>query len=743
MSESETIDDIIEQFMTACEAGTPPDAEEFYARYPRHREELQQLLPLLLEAQQLPNEQREDVELHFDTLLPEDCDFHVLRKIDNGGMGIVFEGTQLSLERKVAIKFLSATLRKEETQRVQFEQEAKIIAQLHHPNIVKVLSARCTPQCCYYAMEYIEGKGLNQLECNDSRELARIGLAAAQALAYAHSCGIMHRDIKPSNIMIDSTGAVKVCDFGLACTMSWGSTFCEKDNVRSGTLRYMAPERLQMGINDFSADQYALGATLYEKLTGTALLGATTVLRLKNKDTHEITPRPLPGHDDLAAIINKSLSLRAADRYRNMDEMAADLQRYLNHEPIKANTNGWFKKCRLWCKRKPLAAMFAIVSILALVSCMLAIVYGYTQTTLALRQAEANAEVADGILKKIFAGVDQQAPSQTNARLLNTLIPYFQAIAGNSANSPEYTYDANRILARCAYLSGDYTMAEQACRHMLSNRADANSLNMLAEILTKQNKKKEALKIRTKLIADYKDAPSPSERAEVVSALLSMIQTPNDAEYTQTLTILQQLLEEEPDNAEYKFCYARLLAAHPQQHHHIRIKGIEPNAFVILHKLAQEHPQRADFGIEFVKLTTKRLKKRRTAPSSQHTEEALQLAERLLSLYPNDPRVQQALIDLQTACIRDYRTHKNDAAARKLIDRRLSILEFLFYNSNTSNDLRLLLIELQFERVEFLKRGNRNDSAKELLHKIKAELPYTHGEKSVQLQQKLETLYSE
>lgn len=148
----------------------------------------------------------------------------------------------MSLNRKVAVKLLSNSLISDKLQREQFENESKIIAMLHHPNIVKVLSAKCTSECCYYAMEFIDGKGLNHYKISDIKNIARIGLQVSKALAYAHSCKIMHRDIKPANLLLDESGQVHVSDFGLAFIVKSKNSKTGQPDAKSGTLRYMAPE---------------------------------------------------------------------------------------------------------------------------------------------------------------------------------------------------------------------------------------------------------------------------------------------------------------------------------------------------------------------------------------------------------------------------------------------------------------------------------------------------------------------
>ena len=137
--------------------------------------------------------------------LPElpGSDFRLERKIGSGGMGVVFEARQISLDRRVAVKVLAPSLVANATRRNQFEAEARIVAMLHHPNIVKVIGAGQSAGTCYYAMEIVDGERLDKHAFKNLRDIASAGLQAATALAYAHRCQVMHRDIKPSNLIID------------------------------------------------------------------------------------------------------------------------------------------------------------------------------------------------------------------------------------------------------------------------------------------------------------------------------------------------------------------------------------------------------------------------------------------------------------------------------------------------------------------------------------------------------------
>ena len=313
----------------------------------------------------------------------------------------VFEALQLSLNRKVALKLLSPLLLQDAAQRSLFEHEAHVIARLHHPNIVRIFSAACRPGCCYYAMELIEGKSLDGCEFSNPYEIARIGLQAARAIAYAHRCGILHRDIKPANLLLDEAGEVHVSDFGLAFLLQGRNEVIEKEGAQSGTLRYMSPERLVHGVNTFSSDQYAFGVTLYELVAKSPPFPGLAPEELMERICREPVPPLKCSEPDLAAIINKCVSFRPESRYRSMDELSEDLLHFLNHEPVGASSPSPARRLQLWMKRKPAVAVLSLAAALCAAAFVVALGAGYLQTASALKLAENNVKSKPFILKSI------------------------------------------------------------------------------------------------------------------------------------------------------------------------------------------------------------------------------------------------------------------------------------------------------------------------------------------------------
>ncbi|MCI0463948.1 MAG: serine/threonine-protein kinase, partial [Gemmataceae bacterium] len=200
------------------------------------------------------------------------------------------------------------------------------------------------------------------------RQVARIGLQVAEALAYAHGRGIVHRDIKPSNLLLDCAGLVWVSDFGLAKTQEQALT---ETGDLVGTVRYMAPERFG-GVCDAQADVYALGLTLYELLLLRPAFDAPDRLRLIDQIGHQEPARPrvvdarIPR--DLETILMKTIEKEPRRRYTSAEALAADLRRFLADEPIRARRLGPLERLGRWGRRNPLVAGLsaAIVLVAAL-----------------------------------------------------------------------------------------------------------------------------------------------------------------------------------------------------------------------------------------------------------------------------------------------------------------------------------------------------------------------------------------
>ena len=191
-------------------------------------------------------------------------DFRLLAQLGSGGFGTVYRAVQVSLDRMVAVKVLAGPFFRVPSLKQQFEHEARTVARLHHPNIIPVFAAGTTGRHCFFAMEYIDGVSAERYAFSGLEALMRFGECVAEALAYAHRCGVIHRDVKPSNILLTADGTAKIGDFGLSCLVG-----AQEETQRSaGTRKYMAPEQRTHGQSTTLSDQYALGVTLLELAAG-------------------------------------------------------------------------------------------------------------------------------------------------------------------------------------------------------------------------------------------------------------------------------------------------------------------------------------------------------------------------------------------------------------------------------------------------------------------------------------------
>ena len=276
-------------------------------------------------------------------------DYKIIKEIGRGGMAIVYEAHQISLNRPVAIKVIAQALIEEQAYLERFKREASSAANLSHQNIVSIHGFGKFDDTYYYVMDLARGKTLDNLieekkqsllhsrQRFNAEEALDIIEQAASALSYAHSQGIVHRDIKSSNIFVDSTtGRVLVTDFGLAKSIHW-----EKITPRAslfGTPAYMSPEQTQGKELDHRTDIYSLGAVLYEMLTGTEPYKGENALEVIEKVKTEpiLPPRKInpaiPA--SVESIILKAMSKDIWMRYQKMDELLKDIQRFRSGRKI-------------------------------------------------------------------------------------------------------------------------------------------------------------------------------------------------------------------------------------------------------------------------------------------------------------------------------------------------------------------------------------------------------------------------
>ncbi len=416
--------DLVDEITQRLNLGEPVDIERYTTRHPEIAEQLLQVREalMLVRAPELLSHDEPNTLDSPGSPGQQLGDFRIRRELGRGGMGVVYEAEQLSLNRRVALKVLPFASLWDDRQLQRFKNEAHAAAMLRHPHIVNVFHVGQERGVYFYAMDLIEGQSLAELLASENRQsdgpatgretgdssdsalssrspydqqappsadtqpiaqlstqpanrqkiyfrrIARLGVQAAEALHYAHQQGVIHRDIKPANLLIDNHGELHVTDFGLAHLNSETELTLTGDLL--GTLRYMSPEQAEGNrVVDHRTDIYSLGLTLYEFATGRPAFTSQHRSALL-KQVIESTPVRPAQHcpripHDLETIILKAIEKDPAARYASADELAQDLNRFLNNRPVTARRTGPLERLRRWSLRNPfLAALIAIVAVL-------------------------------------------------------------------------------------------------------------------------------------------------------------------------------------------------------------------------------------------------------------------------------------------------------------------------------------------------------------------------------------------
>ena len=355
--------------------------------------------------------------------------YRVLRLIGEGGMGLVYEAEQPSPKRRVAIKVIARGVATR-AMLARFRNEAQVLGQLKHPGIAQIFEAStdvATGQA-YFAMEYVEGPALTRfVRDRGLSDRQRVDLLArvCDAVQHAHQKGVIHRDLKPGNILVevasDGTYSPKVLDFGVAkLTNSQGDspTLALDANRIVGTLGYMSPEQFEAKPEqvDTRSDVYALGVILYELLAEMLPINLSdlTITQAATKVREQVPTRlgrvraALGG--DLEVIAAKALHKDREQRYSSAAELAADLRRFLAHEPITARPPGTLYTIRKFARRKPALTAISIGSVLTLMG---ATAFSWVQYQRAVKAREA--EAAQTVLANLRAQSEQQARERADA----------------------------------------------------------------------------------------------------------------------------------------------------------------------------------------------------------------------------------------------------------------------------------------------------------------------------------------
>jgi serine/threonine protein kinase/WD40 repeat protein len=407
--------------------------------------------------------------------LPQVAGYELLGELGRGGMGVVYKARQKNLNRLVALKMLLAGAQADSRDQVRFLAEAEAVAHLEHANIVQIHEIGKHAGLPFLSLEYVPGGNLAQKLTGTPQqpaEAARLIETLARAVHFAHGNGIVHRDLKPSNILLsdglpggpDGTdaggsptglqasslrGTPKITDFGLAKRLEGHSNLTQSGAIL-GTPSYMAPEQAeakkQVGP---AADVYALGAILYELLTGRPPFRATTPLDtlLQVLSDEPAPPRQLQSRvpRDLETICLKCLQKDPRRRYASAEALADDLHRYLHDQPILARPVGRLERSWRWCRRNPgVASLLGVIAVCVVVAGLL-LNQERTQTLDSLARARKAEEDKNAQLKRTATAERERTRQLAAAYLEQARARRFSHQAGQHFQSLKALTEAGKI----------------------------------------------------------------------------------------------------------------------------------------------------------------------------------------------------------------------------------------------------------------------------------------------------------
>jgi tetratricopeptide (TPR) repeat protein len=588
--------------------------------------------------------------------------YAVLKVLGTGGMAAVYLARQARPRRLVALKMLLAGAPAGGERLARFRAETAVVARLRHPNIVQIHEAGEHGGRPYYAMELLEGGTLAQKLAAMPLEplaAARLLQTVAGAVHHAHHQGVVHRDLKPGNILLAADGTPKVADFGLAKSLApdddTTADYRTETGAILGTPAYMAPEQAIAGRNvGPAADTYALGAILYECLTGRPPFKAANVLetleQVRSQDPVPVSRLQPKVPRDLQTICLKCLEKDPARRYASAQELADDLGRLLRGEPIRARPVSRRERLTKWVRRKPALAALLGVSALSLA----ALVAGGLVYNARLRAAVARAEAKeaetrrqyreahdtlDHMLGRLSGQRLAEVPrlKELQRDLLEDALAYYQGILSR-ADSPDPAVrrdaalacgraaDIQQVLGQPETAAENYRRAVELIEGLPdADRADPATRSLLAACYMNwgmaagaaghadeaERHLRTALDIRERLVGERPDDPAAQSglaQAEHNLAAAFQHDRPAEAEahYGRALAIHAALVRDHPGEESYQMAlaedYVNLGLLYRQTGRDAKAPPVFAKAEELLRPLVDRHPADARYARSLVAL---------------------------------------------------------------------------------------------------------------------------------------------
>jgi tetratricopeptide (TPR) repeat protein len=646
------LDQVCDRFETAWKAGERPRIEDYLAGTPEAEwpELLRELIRVEVyyrcSAGEVP--QREEYQARFPMLdaawlaetlaalapvRPSIPGFEILGELGRGGMGVVYKARQPQLDRVVALKMILAGGHADAEHLARFGREAAAVAQLQHPNIVQLYAVGECEGRPYFSLEFVDGGSLaGQLNGAPQAPRTAAGLVEtlARAVDYAHQRGVVHRDLKPANILLQpslpqrrqdakedakeqegslggSLGALaplretlpKITDFGLAKRLVQGQADQTQTGQVMGTPSYMAPEQAE-GKKTVgpAADVYALGAILYEMLTGRPPFRAETPLDtvLQVRRDEPVPPRRLQPKvpRDLETICLKCLRKEPAKRYATALALAEDLRRFQAGEPIQARPVGAAGRLWRWSRRQPLAAGALAYFLLTVVVGFTAVTWQWRQTVAEKLRVESERDQAERDFRRALQAVndayarlgqDRQhdpAPPPVQQGMLEGALNYYRDLLQQRGQDPSLRVEVARTYFRVGHIN-----------NRIGSKTEALTAYQQAQTLLQE------------LVRDHPAEPFyRSQLAKTQTNLANLhVEFAQDAEGQRCLqearTLLEGLVRDHPRVLEYQVDLGiAYIASGYEEHRAGRLEAARrflQQSRDLWEQLVRDHPQEPDY----------------------------------------------------------------------------------------------------------------------------------------------------
>ena len=509
-------------------------------------------------------------------------DYELISPLGQGGMGVVYKARQKAANRLVALKIIRPDRMSNMTEVTQgrmvdrFKAEAHAAARLQHDNLVTVYDVGEIDGCHYFSMQYVEGGSLSDQISDrslDNREAASFVEPVCRAVHAAHEEGILHRDIKPANILIeDGTLRPRIADFGLAKLQNEDQELTRSGEAM-GTPSYMPPEQFGDAASATArSDIYSIGATLYHLLSGRPPFKAATsmatmrqVLNVEPVALRELNPEV---NQDLETICMKCLEKEPDRRFQTAAEVADELKRFINGEPILSRPLSRPERLVRWCRRNPLVASLSGLAAASVVSALVSLAVAYVKTDEARKEVEASLDetakaqkVSEASFQDALAAVNDFFTHVSEDRLLNE--PGAEGLRHELLELARDYYQ--RFLNR---RSDDPTVREEVALSHFRVGLIVEELDSPQAAVESYEKARD---IQSKLLAEFPVAASVAAKAtkralsRTLNAMARVATNSGDLDgaeelFNETRKLRLELVESTPD-AEERIEFDRLLAS--------------------------------------------------------------------------------------------------------------------------------------------------------------------------------------